>query len=926
MAAKVGEIYYDVTLETGQMLKQARQVDTQVNKVSNSFDGLGAKLRAVAAAVGVFIAATKIVAIAKLADDARMLAARVQVAAGIIEAVTQAMRELEAISIRTRSSIEANADVFTRLNQSILQMGGTQRDTLQLTELLGKGIAASGAKGQEAEAAMRQFGQAMGTGKLSGDELNSMMENSQYLMQKLAQGLGVPIGALKKLGADGKLTADVLLKAFEKMSTQIDEDFGKLPPTIESAAVVAKDAASRLAKALDDVSNTSAAMTGVLKGAGTALDALTAEILGTGDASDDLGRNKAISEWASTSVTAMSYLVGAADTLWQTISVLGRNVAFVFKGVGTEIGGIGAQVAAVMRGDFAGAAAIGDQMKADAAQRRRELEAADAATLNRQNYGEAMRQRLENQPKPEAKAGGVQFSTLNQPSDPEVQKRLDGMRNELELTKLTGAARARLQAIQKLGEGATPKERAEAEKLATAIYNATEAKKKQSDLDKDGASRAKELKAQAESYLKNLDQQAARTDQMTVAQRLQYDLKSGAVILSGQELKKAQELAATIDAAKKDEEARIVAAGLVNAQLSAQRDLMAQIDSYTQNLAGMTMSDRAMQDMQGRLQITEAYLSRIRSLEDQQRNALASNSDPNKEATIRKQYDDQIAVQKEYQSRALAEFDKYVVARNANQEDWTTGAQKAYSNYLESARNAAEQAQNLFERGFQGMEDALVKFAQTGKLDFKSLADSIIADLIRIQVRQQMVSAMGGSKSDGLFGMLMNGVTSLIGGGSTAAAASPQTYSLTTASNYSGGGLGLKVSGNRATGGNVAARKMYEVNEKDDPELLTVGNKQLLMMAGQSGRVTPMGGMEVANVPSPRGQGSGWAGAAPIINMKFIGAPSQPEVKRSTSGNGQFDIEVIFKQIENRIGDGISNGTGAPYRALTGRFPGLRDS
>lgn len=925
MAEKVGEIYYDVTLELDRMIKDQRRVANETKKVSGTLDDMGAKIRAVAAAVGVFVAATKVLAMAKLADEVRMLAARVQVAAGSIEAGAQAMRELEAISTRTRSSIEANADVFARLNQSILQMGGTQRDTLQLTELLGKGIAASGAKGQEAEAAMRQFGQAMGTGKLSGDELNSMMENSQYLMQKLAQGLGVPVGALKKLGADGKLTADVLLKAFEKMSAQIAEDFNKLPPTIESAAVVAKDAAARLAKALDDVSNTSAAMTGMLKGAGTALDALAAEITGTADASDELGRNKAISEWASTSVTAMSYLVSAADTVWQTISVLGRNVAFVFKGIGTEIGGIGAQVAAVMRGDFAGAAAIGDQMKADAAERRRELEAADAATLNRQNYGEAMRQRLEKKPEAKSVPSGVQFSALTPPADPEVQKRLDGMRDEVELLKLTGVERAKLQATQKLGAGASLVEQEQAKKLAAEKYKLEQAQKKQSDLDKGGVSRAKELKVQAENYLKNLDQQAARTDQMTAAQRLQYDLKKGAVVLSGQELKKAEELAATIDATKKDEEARIVAAGLVNAQLSAQRDLMAQIDSYTQNLAGMTMSDRAMQDMQGRLQITEAYLGRIRSLEDQQRSALASNSDPNKDATIRKQYDDQIAVQKEFQAKALAEFDKYVVARNAKQEDWTTGAQKAYANYLESARDAAAQAQGLFERGFQGMEDALVKFAQTGKLDFKSLADSIIADLIRIQVRQQMVSAMGGSKSDGLFGMLMNGVTSLIGGGTTAAAASPQTYSLATASNYSGGGLGLQVSGNRATGGSVAARKMYEVNEKDDPELLTVGNKQLLMMAGQSGSVTPLGGMDVAKVPSPEGRGGSWV--APIVNVNILGAPSQPErVSQRSSSPGRIDVDVIFKQGEERFANGISNGSGPLYRSLISRFPVLKSS
>lgn len=132
------------------------------------------------------------------------------------------------------------------------------------------------------------------------------------------------------------------------------------------------------------------------------------------------------------------------------------------------------------------------------------------------------------------------------------------------------------------------------------------------------------------------------------------------------------------------------------------------------------------------------------------------------------------------------------------------------------------------------------------------------------------------------------------------------------------------LSGKRENGGGVGAGKMYEVNERGVPELLTVGNKQLLMMAGQSGRVTPMGGMEVANVPSPEGRGSGGSWGAPIINMKFIGAPSQPEVTQRQGANGAFDVEVIFKQFEDRIGAGISQGAGTPYRSIKQRF-GLKD-
>lgn len=89
--------------------------------------------------------------------------------------------------------------------------------------------------------------------------------------------------------------------------------------------------------------------------------------------------------------------------------------------------------------------------------------------------------------------------------------------------------------------------------------------------------------------------------------------------------------------------------------------------------------------------------------------------------------------------------------RIASQQDWQGAASKAFRQYLEDAQNTAKQTGDLFTKAFSGMEDALVNFATTGKMNFKSLAQSIIADLIRIQIRAAMsgimkmlVSGMGG--------------------------------------------------------------------------------------------------------------------------------------------------------------------------------------
>ncbi len=376
MSEQVGAIHYDVELNTAQMVRGQREVDSAVSRAAGSFN-------AITSAVKLYAAAMALVKVAQFADDLRMLAARIDVAAGSAERGAEAMREINAISIRTQTSVQANAEVFTRLNQSLLQMGGTQRDTLNMTELLGKAIKVSGASAVEAKSAMLQFGQALGSGKLSGDELRSLLENAPYLMRQLADGIGVPIGALKKLGEDGKLTGDVVVNALSKAAAKIDQDFQKLPQTFASAMESASDGAKRANEAIDTLLGTSAAMTGVAKGAGDSFGMLADRLLGVTTEADKLGRNKTVEEWANGTRLALSYLADAADVVWQTISVMGRNVAFVVTGIGTEIGGIGAQAVALARGDLAQARAIGEEMKADAKRRREELDAADAKALNR---------------------------------------------------------------------------------------------------------------------------------------------------------------------------------------------------------------------------------------------------------------------------------------------------------------------------------------------------------------------------------------------------------------------------------------------------------------------------------------------------------------------------------------------------------------
>lgn len=121
-----------------------------------------------------------------------------------------------------------------------------------------------------------------------------------------------------------------------------------------------------------------------------------------------------------------------------------------------------------------------------------------------------------------------------------------------------------------------------------------------------------------------------------------------------------------------------------------------------------------------------------------------------------RQYKDSLA---ELDASMQAQLDRergYFQQRLDMQADWTIGASRAWENYRDSAANVAGQVESLFSRAFSSMEDALVSFAMTGKLNFSDFAKSVISDLIRIQARAAVsgLAQMGVS----LVGSLFSGV------------------------------------------------------------------------------------------------------------------------------------------------------------------------
>ncbi|MGY8624346.1 tape measure protein [Chromobacterium violaceum] len=167
----------------------------------------------------------------RLADAWTMISARLEVVTGSTRRAIAAQRELFEMSQRTQTDLQSNAAMFARTSQSMSEMGKSYLDTVKLTQAVGQGLAIGGASTQESSATMLQLSQALGSGVLQGDEFRSLMENAPYLMQKLADAIGVPKGELKKLSSEGKLTSEVVANALLKASDQISKDAEKIPQT-----------------------------------------------------------------------------------------------------------------------------------------------------------------------------------------------------------------------------------------------------------------------------------------------------------------------------------------------------------------------------------------------------------------------------------------------------------------------------------------------------------------------------------------------------------------------------------------------------------------------------------------------------------------------------------------------------------------------
>jgi tape measure domain-containing protein len=180
-------------------------------------------------------AAGKVQEIVAVADAWNLMSARLKLATAGSHEYATAQQELFAIAQRIGVPIQETATLYGKLQQAVRMLGGEQQDALTITESISQALRLSGASATEAQASLLQFGQALAAGVLRGEEFNSVVENSPRLAKALADGLNVPIGRLRKMAEEGRLTADVVVKALMSQKDKLAAEYAQLPATVSQA-------------------------------------------------------------------------------------------------------------------------------------------------------------------------------------------------------------------------------------------------------------------------------------------------------------------------------------------------------------------------------------------------------------------------------------------------------------------------------------------------------------------------------------------------------------------------------------------------------------------------------------------------------------------------------------------------------------------
>lgn len=890
MAEKVGDLYYDVDIETaklitgsrkasdvlGAMDKSARGASAGIDKLDNSgqkaagsMDVLKSALSGVASAITVSLIIDYGKAFLEVADNVTQLQSRIaRLSAGSDEAKVT-FSALAQIASNTGASLQNTQSLWEKLTSSLKGTGATNSQILFLTDTLQKIGRVGGSSAEEMATALRQFGQSIDGGVVRAEEFNSVVESMPELARQMAAGLGLSMGQLRQAMLDGKITAEAALNAIAKQSGVVNQEFNKLPRTMEQASNSLTVSLSLLVGKMNEATGASTTMVAIIDSISAAIDRLSGR---TETAAQKIADLTSTAEMYSKRARTWSWLgLDGWSQQNKALSVLSTK-------------------AATLAGDLS---AVGKASE-DAANTQKGFGGGNAANPKQDNLIKISERRLA-------------------------------------LAKLEGEARARLQAQYDAADaGVTDPKRIKALQDEYAeTYRVTEARKESDKAGKQSASTAESIAQKLENLRQQSELAADSTLELSREQavlRAQQSLGSAATQAQIQEA--GQYAAKAWDAA--------AAARGVTEALKAIPE-QAENKSYTESMQNLKAALNA-----GKIDLQE-YNAATEQMEQQHQANLAKIRaqqvvNPTQQAVAEVDPVQQLANQHAQELALIQQFEQQgVIAHNQ-----ALMLKNAADTQYEKARADAQWA--LFTQqsvGYEALGAAVDAFGSqasnaltgviTGSMSandaLRSIGNTILNDVINTFVQmgmQQAKSAIMGATAQNA--AIATTTAAQVSSLATTTAASTSSAAATTAawtpaalvaSIGSFGGavaiglgaliaalaVGSSLAGKRKNGGPVSAGSMYQVGEGGMPEIYRASNGSQYMIPGDNGSV-------ISN-KDLRGSGGG---SLQVVNNVYNYASGVSVDTRSSQNGSELLIETFITDME----------TGGPMSSQMESTYGLR--
>ena len=213
-----------------------RQSGEGAKKVANAW-GMVKK------AIGSALAAISVQKVIDLADSMTTTRARLDLMNDGLQTTDELQSMIMASANRSRAAYQTTADAVSKMGIMAKDAFGSNDELIKFTELINKQFTIAGTSTAGVDAAMLQLTQAMSSGVLRCEELNSVFEQAPTIIQTIADYLGVPIGQIRSMAQEGQITSTIVKNAMLSSADEINAKFESMPMTFSQAWTIAKNIA-----------------------------------------------------------------------------------------------------------------------------------------------------------------------------------------------------------------------------------------------------------------------------------------------------------------------------------------------------------------------------------------------------------------------------------------------------------------------------------------------------------------------------------------------------------------------------------------------------------------------------------------------------------------------------------------------------------